>query len=329
MAPALSRFATLRRTLAVCAIGCVLAQGASAQSAKPWTERPYNPPVGSKWSIVSDSFSEETLAKGEKRTRKLGMISELTIEERLADGFRVSYVNRDLQVTGNAPGIEIAAAAFGAMKDIVVRGRTDASGKPLAIDNLPEVKTSMRVVVDRMSVAFQKNPKVAALIKQIMEGLLMVDGPLAATTYMEDLPGLAVGQSNGLKPGMVKRENEQVQSPVGNLPIKSVLTTRLESWDDATGKARFVRRSEMDPESLKQATLALVRQFSTAASDKVTPEVLALMKDITFAIDNVTTIDVQDGMTVAIDDRSTTSAKLMGHSVSKVEKKTVKVTRLK
>jgi hypothetical protein len=323
-----SLIATLRRILAAAALVCLCVQAAAAQT-KPWTERPYNPQIGSRWLIDTDSQSEENRAAGERRTQKVGTVSELTIDEKLADGFRVTYVLRDMQFSGNAPGTEIAGTAFSGMKGIVIRARTDASGKPVAIENIDEVKAAMRTVVARLVDNFSAKPQVAALIKQLMDGFLIVDGAAAATTYMEDVPVLAAGQNTGLTPGAVKRDTEQVANPMGGPPIKSVLISRLESWDNATGRARIVRRREMDQEALRQATLSIVRQLATAASDKVTPEMLKLLDQVKFSVETSTAIDVQDGMARMIEDRSTTTASVMGHTFIKVEKKIVKVTEMK
>ena len=84
---------------------------------------------------------------------------------------------------------------------------------------------------------------------------------------MENLPVLAIGQNSGLKPGMIKREDEKVDSPLGGPPIKSVLSTRLASWDDKAGTAQIVRKREMDPDALKAMTIDLARKFVAAADN--------------------------------------------------------------
>lgn len=325
--------AFVRRSLAAAAVVMLLAaQGASAQT-KPnsatWTERPYNPPVGSRWTIATQSDAKESRAAGDTRSRQIRTRAEFTIEEKLADGFRITYVNRGVEIGGNAPGLELAAQAFSAMKDIVIRARTDATGKPLAVENIDEVKTTMRAVVDRMVKGFDANPQAAAFMQQLMGSFLLVDGAQAATTYMEDLPVLAAGQNTKLAPGAVKRESESVPSPLGGGEIKSSLETRLVSWDDATGKARLVRSRSLDPEALKQATLDLTQKLSAAIPNgSITPEMLTMMKNVSLSITSEVTMDVDNGMTRAIEDRSTTTASLMGQTFSKEETKVVTVTSL-
>jgi len=322
----------MRGTLAAAVLVVLAAQAAVAQtkpSSGPWTERPYNPPVGSRWSIVTQSDADETRSAGERRSRQIRTRAEFTIEEKLADGFRISYVSRGVEISGNTPGLELAAQAFGAMKDIVVRARTDLAGKPVAVENLDAVKASMRMVVERMVKGFDNNPQAAAFLQQVMEGFLLVDGAQAAQTYMEDLPVLAAGQNTGLAPGAVKRESESVPSPLGGGEIKSSLETQLVAWDDATGKARLVRRRVFDPAVLKQVTLDLTQRLTAAIpNNTVTPEVLAAMKNVSLAITSEVTMDVENGMTRALEDRSTTTASLLGQSLRKTEKKTVSVTPL-
>ena len=297
--------------------------------AQSWTERPYNPPVGSRWSIDTRADAEEQRAGGDQRTRQLRTRSELTIDEKLADGFRVSYVSREINISGTTPGNEIAEQAFGAMKGIVIRARTDASGKPLVIENIDEVKASMRTVIERMAAAFASKPQIAAFMRQLLESFLMVDAKAAAGLYMEDVPVLAAGQNTGLTPGSSRREAEEVPSPLVGAPVKSVLISRLTSWDNATGKARITRTREMDQEALRTATLAIVEKLVAASGDKDSAKIMEMLKQVSFNVETETFIDVQDGMTRSIEDRTTTSASVMGQTFRKVEKKVVTVSRLK
>ena len=315
------------RAVATVALLGLCAPAALAQSG-PWTERPYNPAAGSRWSIVSQTDTEETRAGGERRERHVNMRSELTIDEKTPTGFKISYVMRDLTVTGNAPGTELMQTAFGAIKDIVVRGRADPSGKPFVVDNLEEVKAAMRVVVERMAKAFESKPQAAVILKQLLEGMLIVDGSEAARIYMEDLPTLAAGQNTGLKPGGSRREDEKIDSPLGGGQIKATLVSRLTAWDQTTGKAFITRKREMDPQSLKDVTLALTQKIMSVATDKATPEIFEAMKGIKFTLENEAVIEVQDGMARRIDDRTYINTSLMGHSVTKIEKKVVTVTPL-
>ncbi|HEY4141166.1 MAG TPA: hypothetical protein VGM57_07125 [Pseudolabrys sp.] len=314
-----------RHMLVVIAIAGASVPAAFAQSG-PWTERPYNPPVGSKWSIVSVSQAEELRPPNDNRNQQVRTVSELTIEEKLADGFRVSFVTRDMQITGNTPGAAIGAAAFGAIKGIVVRARTDASGKPVSVDNLEEVKATLKTVIDRVVESAKTNPQVGAVIRQMLEGILVADDKAAVQALMEDPIALSAGQNTGLKPGAVKRRADDVPSPLGGGPLKSTLVTQLTKWDDKAGTARVTRVREMDAEALKAVVVEIARKLSTAASDKVTPEMIEMMKKVSMEITSTTHYDTRDGMTMSIEDNSTTTASVAGITFRKVEKKLVSVT---
>jgi hypothetical protein len=315
--------ASIRHMLIIVAVA--VPSIAQAQSG-PWSERPYNPPAGSKWSIVSVSEAEEIRPPNGNRHQQIRTVSELTIEEKLADGFRVSFVTRDLQVTGNTPGAAIGAAAFGAVKDIVVRARTDASGKPISVENLDEVKGVLKTVIDKVVDSAKSNPQVAVVIRQMLEGMLVADDKAAVKALMEEPIALSAGQNTGLTPGAVKREANNVPSPIGGGVLKSTLITQLTKWDDKTGTARITRQREMDVEALKDFVVEMARKLSAAASDKVTPEMIEMMKKVSMEITSTTNYDTRDGMTMAIEDSGTTVASVAGITFRKFEKKTVTVT---
>ena len=288
---------SIRHLLIMVAVSGAATTAAFAQSG-PWTERPYNPPVGSKWSIVSVSEAEEVRPPNGNRNQQVRTVSELTIDEKLADGFRVSFVTRDLQITGNTPGAEIGAAAFGAIKGIV----------------------------DRVVDSVKGNPQVAAVVRQMLEGMLVADDKATAQALMEDPVALSAGQGTGLKPGTVKREADNLPSPLGGGILKSTLVTQLTKWDDKAGTARVTRQREMDPDALKGVVVEIARKLSAAASDKVTPEMIEMMKKVSMEITSTTHYDTRDGMTMAIEDSSTTTASVTGITFKKFEKKTVTVT---
>lgn len=317
-----------RPALAAATVAFLCAQAAAQMPVQPYTERAYDPPVGSRWSIVSASDSEDNRGAAEKRDQHIRTSAEFTIDEKLADGYRITYVNRDIAITGNAPGTEIVSTAVGAVKGIVIKARTDRSGKPVAVENLDEVKAAIRAVIDRMVKAFEQKPQVAAFIRQLLERFLVADEKGAVTAFMEDLPLLAAGQNTGLKPGEVRRASEEVPNPLGGGAIKTSLVTRISEWDDKAGTVRITRKHDMDPEALKTVTLDLARKLAAVSDGKITPEMLEIMKKITFTIDSTTTINVRNGMTGSVEDSSTTSISLMGQNMTKVEKKLVSVVPL-
>jgi hypothetical protein len=190
------------------------------------------------------------------------------------------------------------------------------------------VKATLRTVIDRMAKAFEQKPQVAGFIRQMLESFLVTDEKGATTALMEDLPVLAAGQNTGLKPGEVRREQTEVPNPFGGSAMKTSLVTRIAEWDDKAGTVRIARKNDLDPETLKAVTLNIVRKLASVSDGKITPEMLEMMKQISFNIDSMTLINVRDGMTGSVEDSSTTSISLMGQHMTKVEKKLVSVTPL-
>jgi hypothetical protein len=300
-----------------------------AAFAQGWTERPFAPPVGSRWLITSDTKSVEHRGAGEQRDQRIVMKAEVTIDEKLPDGYRVTYVNRMIDISGNSTAAKLIGDAYSAVTNIPMHARTDAAGHPLEVENLAEVQAAMRAVVAEIVSRFSSNPKAAEFVRQLMGALLNVEGKEAATTYLDELPQLAVGQNTGLKPGETRRTTETIASPLGSGTFKSTLVTRLDTFDDKTGKARIVRKREYDQESLREVVMGLARQLAKVGDDKtITPEVLEMMKKVTFTMDGETRYDIEGGMTRAIDERETTVASVMGTTFRKEQKKTVAITRL-
>lgn len=303
----------------------ILTLGAPAL-AQTYSERPYNPPVGSRWQIVSESDSAED-REVQKREQHISSTAELTIEEKLPDGFRIAYVSREIKVGGNAPGTDIAGAAFQTMKNIVIRARTDQAGKPVAIENLDEVRGKMRTVVESMSAAFAAQPQVAKVLKDMLEGMLILDGAQAAQAYIEDVPNLASVHNTGLRPNAEARAFEETPNPLGGT-MRTVVITKLTNWDAAKGTAQYHQTREFDKDALQAFVLALVRKFQPAAGSNITPDMIEMMKQIKFNMTSDSVFAVEDGMTRGVVGNSTIEVSLMGHKFTKVEKKKVAVTRL-
>jgi hypothetical protein len=307
----------------------IVALLAAPAAAQAYTERPYNPPVGSKWQIVSDRTATENRPGAGNREQRVQTRVDLSIDEKLPDGFfRVTYINRGVEVTGNTVAVKMVGDAYSAISNIPIRARLDKAGRPVEVENLAEVKAVMRGIVDKLVAKFESNPKVAAFMREMLQSLLVAEGRDAATAYLEELPQLAAVQNIGLSPGAVRRDTETTPSPVGGTTFKTVLTTRLDNYDDNTGAARFVRKREFEKDALREAVLDIVRKLAAAGDNKtITPEVLDMVKQINFSIEGETIYNVDDGMTVWIDDREFMAASVMGTTFTKQQKKTVAVKR--
>lgn len=119
-------------------------------SAADVMERPYNPPVGSHW-IIDTETSTDDQRPGGPRTSDIKTHAEMTVDEKTADGFRISYVSRGATFEGNAPMLPIMRQSFKALENVTIHATTDLSGKPIRVDNLDEAKTAMRNMVDGMT----------------------------------------------------------------------------------------------------------------------------------------------------------------------------------
>jgi hypothetical protein len=319
-------------SVAAIAAAALLAVGpsvpASAQQ-QPYVEKPYDPPVGSRWSVQSESKAVEHRGAGEERNQQTSIRSELTIDQKLSDGYRISYVSREIKVTGNSPVARVLSDVFGAMQDVVIRARTDAAGKPVEVENLDEVKAALKQVVEATTAKFQSNPQAGAFVRDMLLKMYDVPAKEAARLYLDELPQLAVGQNSGLKPGETRRERDDLPSPFGGAAVKSEMVTRLESWDDKTGQATIVRKREIDPESLRQMALSAGRQLAKVGDQTaITPEVLEAMKSITFSMTAETRYLVENGATRTMSEREITTVSARGATLRKEQDKNVTVMPL-
>ena len=107
---------------------------------------------------------------------------------------------------------------------------------------------------------------------------------------------VAVAQNTGLQPAEVRRVEQDMTSPFGGLQIKSTVTNRLVAWDNAGGTARILRKRELEPEALKAATVALMRNIAAKSGNALTPKMIEMLKKFNMQVESETTIDVKNGM---------------------------------
>lgn len=295
--------------------------------AQTFVERPYDPPVGSRWQIISriDSAQERGTKTREQHVRST---AELTIEQKLPDGFRIAYVCRSMTVTGDAPGSDAADKAFQVVKDVVIRARTDRAGKPVVIENLEEVRANMSNLVDKMVAEFESKPEAAKFLRDLMQRTLSLDGEQAAQSYMEDIPVLASVQNIGLKPNEAARRFEEFPNPLDGT-MRTVTVTKLREWDNAKGTAEYHQTREFDQDALRAFMGEFFRKLQPATNGKMTPEVVAeMMKKIKFDMSSDTVFSVEGGMTRRVEEITTTTIHLMGHAAIKTERKGIEVRPL-
>jgi hypothetical protein len=296
-------------------------------SAAPAGEHLYAPPVGSRWIIVSETRTDE-ISPGGPRTLVVITRSELSIDETTGDSFRVSFVNRGATVDGNSPTVLPLRSAMNTLKNVTIRATTDASGKPIRVDNLDEAKAVVRSLVTQLLQSFQDSPQLLAALNQIAARLLDVDAEKAATLYLEDVPLLAKAQNTGMSLGDIRRTSGTASNSFGGAALMSDSTLELIATNPMTGTARFVEITVFDSTAMKEFTRTLTKNMLAAIGDGArSEEIDSLARSMTLSINTRTTFDVEDGMTRQIARNVETRSSMMGHSHSKVETKTVTVTR--
>ena len=305
----------------------MLALRAAPSSAADAVERPYDPPVGSHWIIDTESATDDQRPDGQ-RTSLIKTHAEMTVDEKTADGFRISYVSRGATAEGNAPTLPIMRSAMKALENVTIHATTDLSGKPIRVDNLDEAKTAMRNMVGTMLAPFQDKPQVAALLNQMMSKMIEVDATQAASVYLEELPALARAQNTGMTPGEIRHSSDAAENPLGGGSLKSNSTFELTEADAATGKRVFVRTTAYDDASMKEMTQAVSKKLLAASGDAARAEQIEkLVKSMALSLDERATFEVEDGMTRRISEKSVTQASAMGHTLSKTETRTITVAR--
>ncbi|MEO6842975.1 MAG: hypothetical protein ABI192_19695 [Bradyrhizobium sp.] len=291
-------------------------------------ERMYNPPVGSHWIIEAETRSDEARPEG-ARTQLIKTRAELSIDEKTADGFHITYVNRGATAEGNAPVLPVMLSALKALENVPIHATTDLAGKPVRVDNLDEARAAVRNMLDTMMAPFKDKPQLVAVLTRMVNRLVEVDANGAAAFYLEELPALAKAQNTGMKPGEVKQSTTMADNPLGGgVALKSNAAFELTEADAATGKRVFVQTSSYDPASMKDLMQSVTGKLMAAAGDPTqTERVAKLVKEMVLTQDETTTFEVEDGMTRKITEKSVTVARVLGHSLCKTETKTVIVTR--
>jgi hypothetical protein len=320
-----SRAAPRQRRFAGGAIAVLVSVGAlgwatAGARAAEWVERPFDPPVGSRWVIQLDTSTEEDRdGRLQKTTRS--MTSELTIEQKLADGFRVSYVVRKAAYEGDPRTAGLVEPLNKLFENLVVHATTSANGTPLHIDNLDEVEATAQAAIDRLAAASASKAE-ADTLRRLANQMLLADAEQAPKIYLSSLATLALGQNTGLHPGETRRAADEAHIPFGGAPIKSNTMLAIDNADPVTGKVRFVRTAEYDPDSVREFLSKLARRLGTSDTRKL-DEVLS---QLALVFDSRAEIDVDGGMTRSFRQDDTATATFEGHTTVKRAHKLLTVT---
>jgi len=293
--------------------------------AADWVERPFDPPAGSRWIIQSDETSEDN-RDGHVQTSVMKETSELTIDQKIADGFRVTFVVRNAAYEGDARTAALIGPITRAIENLVVHATTGPNGMPLRVENLDEVLAASRAAIDRLTAPLASTPEVAATLRKMATAMLIVDDKRAPKIYLATVATLALGQNTGLRPGETRRDADEAANPFGGAPIKSDTMLRIDRADPATGNVRLIRTRAFDSDAIREF-LGRLAQQTGGGDGKDTQKLDNFLKQFTMALDSRTEIDVEDGMTRAVRQEDTATASVPGHSIVKHGHKLMTVTR--
>jgi hypothetical protein len=289
-------------------------------------EAVYDPAVGSRWIVETESRGEEIRPDG-TATSLIRTRAELTIEQKTADGFQISYVQRDATVEGNARSVPLRRAYMDVLENVVIRASTDRSGKPLQIDNLDEAKAAMRDAASGLAEQFDRRPASRGLFDQLMSELVEVDASSAASVYVEALAALAVAQNTGMKPGEFRQVTKPAENPLGGDALQSTERFELVDADNASARLKFVNVTSIDAASMKDFMQSFARGLLAASGNSVTPaRVTQLVSSMMFSFDKRAEFAVEQGMTRKVSEQSTTVFRGMEQNLTQTDRRTITVT---
>lgn len=228
--------------------------------AADWVERPFDPPVGSRWIIQSEGTSEDN-RDGHVQRSVTKETSELTIEQKIADGFRITFVVRNAVYEGDARTAALMGPMTRVLENLVVHATTGPNGMPMRVENLDEVLAASRAAIDRLTAPLASTPEEAATLRKMATAMLIADDERAPKIYLATLATLALGQNTGLRPGETRHADEAI-NPFGGAPIKSNTTLRIDRADPATGNVRLIRTRAFDSDAMKEFLSRLAQQMS-------------------------------------------------------------------
>lgn len=283
---------TVCRRAALFALPVLLLSGLPSLAADKWVEPRFDPPVGSKWAVAREVNVQKNTG-GTMVGHTLKQTALLTIEDKTADGFIISYARAGSSYAGDPGGAAAQRIAYAAAQGVVMRVATDAGGKPLRILNFAEVKAAYKAALAALPMSTAA-PEKAAVVHRIADRFAALDDKQSAELCLDDLPLLALGQNTGLQPGDSRKTTLPVANPlVGG--ITKLLTLSVAKDDPATGKVRYLMTETFDPDSLK--TLIGETAKELAVTNARFSEIDRVAKNGTVVAVARAQLDVEGGMT--------------------------------
>jgi hypothetical protein len=296
---------------------------ATGSRAADWVEHKYDPPGGSHWIIQSNATTEDNM-DGHVIKSATTTSSAFNVDQKTADGFRITYVVQKSSYEGDSRTAAIIVPITKALENLVIHATIGPGGVPLRIENLDEIRAAGRTAIDNMTAALSDKPAEAAAMRQVATRLLIPDESQATTGYLGSLTALALGQNTGLHPGETKHMDNTIPNPLTGAPIKADTTLSIDSADPVTGKVRYIHTRSFDPDALKDFLGKFAQQMLHGNADAARIE--DMMKQLTMTLDSRTEIDVEDGMTRAMHEEDAAVVGVPGHNITKHAHKMVTVT---
>lgn len=294
--------------------------------AADWIESSYNPAVGSRWTIEMVDRAAETKPDGGALNTIFNGRAEMTIDEKTTEGFRISYVARQISVEGNSPNVPVLRAYCKMLENILIRATLDATGKPVRIDNFDAVKTEMHKEMERLQRSGENSPRQLLALSMIMSDLVSMDPERAAPSFLTELVTLAKSQNTGMKVGEVRRSTDPADNPLGTT-LRSETAFSLSEIDVEKRTATYHEVRAFDEGSVKDFIYAHSRAVLAKSEDKVTPDrIERLVKATSMSLDGKGLFIVENGMTRDVEEMVMTTASADGKVSSKVKSKTIKIT---
>lgn len=314
-------FIGFRRTLPL-AFVVVLVLGAVGRAAT-FAERAFGPPAGSRWTLVSVETAEEVRAE-RTQTTTVKTLSELSYDEKTADGYRVTYVLRSVESSGTLA--EVMEASSKPLENIVIHAMLNRNGMPLRIENADDVQAAVNSGIERILEPLSGKPQMAAALRRAIEGRLNARDPQGAGRLLAPLSLLALGQNTGLHPGETKYGSEEFASPFGGEPLKAVTELHMESADLASGNVRLIYTRTPNKDSMREFTNRITNQLAAAAGLRQWDS--TKLKQLDIAFESRTELEVGEGITRTVHREETTNIALPGYRLLKRQRTDVKVTQV-
>ena len=288
-----------------------------------WIEPAFNPPVGSHWLIDSQRDEEVTTQRGSQKTTEnlhQHAKAELIYEAKTADGYRIRYIRRGIEVTGTSQKAQSSALIAPVFANLEFVATTDQNGAPVRVENVDDIHKALRTMVERLSAG--KGPEFAAAMQRLLGGLLSPDAA-AAVRMIDDMPQIATAQNTGLKQGEV-RKSSYTEDTGGGPVLDNTRQLSILRLNADTKTATILMLDTVDPASIHKMLVDVVRKSAKPGDD--TSESEAVMNKMEVSIVNRYEFDVIDGAGRAMRKTSTTKRKVNDYEALDIDRKRVTLT---